>query len=279
MQELKSTLTTVAEKRGQSSTNPVLVVYNNAETNYSPVRFSVSDTEPYDLPSPINLFWYVTDSSSTLYDAVLRRTARTASGGLQNTWELVRDSSTVFAEQVWDVAKPEHLAAIDHADTVGNAHLLTTEDINAVNKAGGKMEGLLEPRTLNQGEQFDSKEVVPRSWIEAALAPIRSVNSAIIQAFSNTNTQIRSIRNRVQVLEDDALNSSSEGFVYRMAEASTSWNILHNMNNSELLIQVYEGAEMIWPASIAIVDANNVLIEFAVPVAGRADLLPIVEQT
>jgi len=279
MQELKDELSAIASSRGHTSTEPTSIVYNNANTAGRPVQFIVSDEEPYALPAPLNTIWYVTGTISGLSGFVMRRTSRASASGLQNTWESIADATSLFDAQIWDIPKPAYQGALDHANTVGNAHLASTEDLSAVNTSGDKMEGMLEPRTLPEGEEFDSKEVVPRSWIEAMLAPIRAANSGIMQSFGNTYNQIRNIRDRVQVLENVVPSSSSEGFVYRAVEASASWSISHNMDNSELLIQVYEGAEMVWPASITVADANTVLIEFAEPVAGRADLLPIVERT
>jgi hypothetical protein len=277
LQELKNALTSVANNKGHSSTNPVSIAYNNADTGYEPVRFVVSHVEPYDLEAPLNLLWYVTDPASPQYDFVLRRTARSASGGLQHTWESVTDVTTVLDQQIWDTPEPASQDALDHAVTVGNPHMSTATDVGAIAKSGDKLAGMLETRTLAVGEDFDPKEVVPRSWVDFALNEVRTITTSISQSFNNTNSQIDNLRTRVEVLEASILGF--KGFVYRVVTAASTWSIAHNMNKTDLLVQVYEGNEMVWPSRVDIVDANNVSVEFAVPVAGRAELLPIVERT
>lgn len=276
MQELKTALTTVANNKGHSSTNPVRIAYNNADTGYEPVRFVVSHAEPDDAEAPLNLLWYVTDPASPNYNFVLRRTSRSGSDGLQNTWSIVNDVANVMQEQVWDTPEPAYQDAMDHAITTGNAHGAKPSDFGAVDKSGDTLEGPLATRALQTGEEFTQAEVVPRFFVDSLVGPLQSITGAIVQSFNNFNAQMTNIRNRTQTLEDSVLGF--KGFVYRETTAAAIWNIPHNMGRSDLLVQVYEGNELVWPASVNIVDDNNVSVEFAVPVAGRAELLPIVER-
>lgn len=274
--ELKDKLESIALSKGLSSSKPIVITYNNADTNYEPVRIVVSHAEPYIADTPLNILWLVQDNANPDYGKMLKRQSRSSGGGYNHTWSEVTSLDNVFVAQVWDFPEPEHQELYDHATTIGNPHRTEAKDIPGVLSApGGILDQPLAPRALADGEEYDPTEIVPRSWIETALYQVRSVNEHIQQFFNNINSQIDNLRTRVEVLEQSLLGL--RGFIYRAATAASVWNINHNMDNTDVVVQVFENNEVVWPAKIAVVDNNNVQVDFAVPVAGHAQVLPVVE--
>lgn len=274
--ELKDKLSTIALSKGLSSERHIVITYNNADTSYEPVRIIVSHAEPYTEETPLNILWLVKDSANPDYDKLLKRQSRSSGGTYNHTWSEVTELSKVFVAQVWDYPEPEHQALYDHKTTIGNPHRTEAKDIpGVVSTSDGVLDSPLHTRSLAEGEQYAQSEVVPKSWIDSALDQVRSVNEHIQQFFANINSQIDNLRTRVEALELSLLGL--RGFIYQTAEAAQTWTITHNMNNSDIVVQVFEGGEVVWPASITVVDANNVSVEFAVPVAGQAQILPVVE--
>lgn len=274
LQELKDRLTAVALSRGLASDSPVTMAFDNQDTAYEPVRVIASYVEPYDTLTPLNILWLVSDPASVDYDKLMRRVSRSGSGSYMHAWSEVTLLDDVWVAQVWDLQEPDDQPLYDHANTVGNPHNLRPEDIDALGTGGGALTGPLTSRTLAVDEEYAPEEFVPRSWIETALDEVRSVTEHILQFFDNLNAQIDNLRTRVEALE--AWIFRSKGYTYTAETAAVTWDIVHNLNNSSVHVQVYEGDVMVWPADIQIVDVNTVRVLFAVPVAGTAEVIPVV---
>lgn len=280
LQEFKDTLLNIALGKGLSPSKPIIISYNNADTNYEHVRFVVAVTEPHDLILPLNTVWLVRTAGSN-FNKLMRRSSRIPRGIYKNTWNEVTVIENMFSSQIWDTPVSEHQELYDHLHTVGNPHLTPTSEgggtggTPGIGFDGGTLTGALFTRTLNSEEEYAAGEVVPRSWIDSALQRVFAVTEHIVQAFANINSQIDNLRTRVEILEASLLGV--RGFLYSATEASQVWNIQHNLNNIDVMVNVYEGSEVVLPATIAVMDANNVRIDFAVPVAGRAELVPVVQ--
>lgn len=290
MNEIKERLLEAAAGRGQSVTRPVMVALNNNKTNYNDIRFVVSHAEPHDVSTPLNVLWIVQDSNSPDYGKVLRRSSRSSSGGYTHSWSEVTSEQSLYVAQIWDMPEPAHQTLYDHVALIGNPHAMRLSDLEGVSKKGDKLSGKLLTRTLEQGEQYDMAEVTPRSFLETSLTPLRSITSSLQMFFSNLNNQLTSVRNRTtavegrataletrvtKIEEDGTGGGIASGFSYAQEEPAEVWQIGHNLDSTDVLIQVFEGTEVVWPAETVIVDENNVKIVFAIPVAGKAKILPI----
>lgn len=63
-------------------------------------------------------------------------------------------------------------------------------------------------------------------------------------------------------------------YTHIQAVAALQWNITHNLQEGTPVVQVYDSTgEMVIPVEIVPIDANNVRVDFNVPVAGRAIVL------
>jgi len=289
MINVKERVLSAAEARGHSASLPVIVALSNQNTNYNNVRFVVSQNEPHDVTSPLNVMWIVTDPNSADFGKVLRRSSRSNSGTYLHAWSEVLEESNFYVNQVWDLPEPEHQELYDHIALIGNPHSTTAEDMEVLPLSGGQLTGALKTRTLEAGEEYADDEAFPRSFLEFSLGPLRYLTSSLQMFFGNLNNQIRSVRNRTTVvegrldtvqtgmttLEETLLNSAAKGFAYVQETPTSEWNIAHNLNTYNIIVQVFEGNTIVWPADIIVQDENNVKVTFAIDVAGGAKVLPI----
>ena len=207
---------------------------------------------------------------------LMKRTSRSAFGDYQHTWVEVTTVSEAMAAQVWDIPAPDDQDHIDHGNTAGNPHNTSAEDVGALPASGGSMTGALGVRTLDAApDDYASTEAVPRSWIDTQLDAIRSITESIIQSHTNIFSQIDNLRTRVEILEASLLGV--RGFIYTQATAALSWIVTHNFNNVNVIVSTFEGDVVVWPKEVRVVDANSVQIDFSVPVAGRAEIIPVVQ--
>lgn len=273
LQELKDNLTSIALSKGMTSSKPVMLVLNNADTGFKAVQVVVSHAEPVGDSSPLGLLWYVKAYSSD-NEKLFVRTSRSANGSYKNTWYEVASLSSAYSEQTWDIPVPANQEVTDLVLTVGNPHRTQISDLpGAVSATDGVLDAPLKARTLEAEEDYGVQELVPNSWVNNLLNPMRATNVRIQQFFANINGQMANLRNRVVALEQKILGV--KGFIYRTDGPSASWTIAHGMSSSDVTVQVYEGAEVVWPANITVVDDNTVQIDFAEPVNGSAQILPV----
>lgn len=275
LQELLDRLDLTALGRGLSATNPITITIKDDSTNNLAVRFVVSHTEPTGLDIPLNVLWYVRAPASPDFNKLLRRSSRSPSQLYSSTWGTQSDLTAVLTtEQVWDIPEPDGQELYDHSYELGNAHDLEAADINALGDSGGTLTGPLNLRSVVEPDVYGESEAVPKSWINTLYDQIQGITENIIQSFDNINAQIDNLRTRVEILELSLLGL--KGYLFDTTSASAIWNIAHNMDNTRVVVQVYENNEVVWPATIEVVDANNVRITFAEPVEGYAQVLPIV---
>jgi hypothetical protein len=276
LQELKDSLLVVAQSRGLSNTDPVNLLYKNEDTAFEPIRFIVSYNEPYNDVAPLTVLWLVANPVSPNYLKLFRRTVRTPSSGYNHTWGELADLSTVWNTQIWDTPEPSDIETQEHSDTVGNPHNTTAKQVGALGQEGGDLYGPLTLRDLDVApDDYADDEAVPRSWLDGALNAVKSVNTSIQQAFTNIFAQIDNLRGRVEILELSLLGL--RGHIFNKPVAAAVWNVNHNMNNSNIMISVYENDQVVLPAMVEIIDGDNVKIAFAEPVSGKAEIVPIVE--
>lgn len=266
-------IVSVARQRGMDATSPVIVSIKNEQTNQRYVRFIVAYSEPHSELAPMNVLWIVADPAAQDFMTVYRRMSRLPENGssLQNTWV---KTSNYFTTQVWDIPPREDQEVYDHATLFGNVFNALPQELDAVSRQGEQLEGPLIPRQLDVGEQYSNEEVVPRSFIEQALMPLRQITNMLQQWFSNLNAQLTSVRNRVTVVEQRLQDTGGAGFTFTADEPMQEWSINHNLD-SAVSIQVFEDSELVWPSSIKVIDSNNVVVRFAEPIRGAAQILPV----
>lgn len=275
LQSFRARLTEIAESRGVSSNQHVIVSFNDAETGHNYVRVIVSYYEPTMVTSPLNIMWFVKDPSSTDFDKILRRVSRSnSSGSYAHEWIEVTDFSTVFDTQIWDLTKPDEQFAIDHSTVVGNPHNTRPIDIGAVDLSGDQMTGSLLLRSNQDIDTPEDDEAVSSSWVRKLVKPIETVAESAIQSYDSFFSQIDNLRDRVEYLE--SIIFGIRGYTYTQQSAAITWNINHNLANIHINVTVYEEDEMVIPASIKVTDVNNVEIGFAEPILGRAEITPLV---
>tara|TARA_B100000700_G_scaffold101966_1_gene115004 strand:+ start:55413 stop:56249 length:837 start_codon:yes stop_codon:yes gene_type:complete len=261
-----------AEARGQSYLKPVILTFKTSQTSYEPIQVVVSDDEPYDVTSPLNVLWRVSKASSPDFGKLMRRSSRSAGGIYQHSWYEETNLVRVFDEQYWDLPEPDNQDLYDHATLVGNAHGTLPGDIGALDKSGDTMEGPLRTRILEEGESYGNDEAVPGSWVRSLFNPIAQLAVSLNQRFNNFNSQLTNLRSRTTTLEQ---TSSSKGYAHAQTEPAEIWVIPHSLNSTDLQIQVTEGDEIVWPSRTEFVDADNLKLHFAIPVIGNARVLPI----
>jgi hypothetical protein len=282
LDELKQRLDLTALARGMDATNSVVVTLNSVDTANRAVRFVIGHTEPTGLDIPLNVLWYVRNTASPFYNQIVRRSSRSPTAPYSCTWVIQSDLGLILTTaQVWDQPIPTYQDLYDHATQAGDAHNASIQEVTpglspeSISESGGTLTGPLYARTPLSGTDYAAGEVVPRSWIDTALGLVYAVTENIIQAFDNINSQIDNLRTRVEILEQSLLGV--KGFLFTAATASTTWNILHNMNNTKVIVQVYENNEVVLPATIHVLSAQHVQVTFAVPVAGHAQVLPVIQ--
>jgi hypothetical protein len=282
LEELKTKLELTALARGMDATNSVVVTLNSNDTSNRAVRFVVGHDEPTGLDIPLNVLWYVRSPTSVFYGHIVRRSSRSPTSPYSSSWAIQSDLGLILTTaQVWDQPIPTYQDLYDHATQTGDAHNIGVQEIipglspESISESGGTLTGPLYARTPTAGSEYASGEVVPRSWVDAALTLVYEVTENIIQAFDNINSQIDNLRTRVEILEQSLLGV--RGFLFTAVTASATWNIIHNMNNSKVIVQVYENNEVVLPASIHVLSAQQVQVTFAVPVAGHAQVLPVIQ--
>lgn len=289
MIETRDRIVLAAESRGLAADHPVIVALNNVDTGYKDVRFVVSHTEPVGITSPLNVMWIVSDPVNADFNKVLRRSSRSNSGTYEHAWSEVLQEPDLYVSQVWDLPEPEHQVLYDHIALIGNPHRTRPVDMGALPTSGGKLTGQLETRTLEAGEQYAQTEVFPRSFLESSLGPLRSITNSLMMYFGNLNNQVGSIRNRtttvegrmttveesMAALETSAGDSAAKGYAHTQETAAQEWAITHNLGTMDVLVQVYENGEVVWPSSTSSTDENTVSVKFAIPITGSARIIPI----
>lgn len=258
-----------AVSKGLSSSKRITVVYviGGAE-----VMLVVSFNEPSSVEAPLNLVWVNGDPAHADFKVARKRASRVSSGGFTHTWEVITDYAALTA-QFWDTVQPEDQDHNNHNATIGNAHFTTAEETGAVPLSGGQMTGplLLKPGTALA--DFENNEAVPRWWVNLFTAPIQVLATQVKQAQAGMLTQINGVRNRVTTLEN---RLRSKGFVHTQTEAALEWPILHNLNSVNMNISVYDSDGNMVLTDIYHVDANSIMVKFAVATAGRANLQAVV---
>ncbi|SBV38295.1 hypothetical protein BN7874_126 [Phage NCTB] len=276
LQDFADRCVSIAEGRGLADNYPItLSVKENA--NSVETLVVVSYSEPYNLVLPLNVTWIDGDPDSEDYKGAFKRSSKASSGGFNHTWVELDAYAAIFDP-------PQYYAVEDTPVPLYTEEQLGNSLANAVDRTGDTLEGPLNARTLATGEEFDSKELVPKSFV------IDEKNDQT-QGFYNIVVTIYKRLGRVEALAAnnaarlDELELGGGGstnivaFTHVEEEPSDSWVIPHGFSTNNIMYQVYdENGEQVLPVSAAVIegsDNNTSLITFAGPVTGKAILVKI----
>lgn len=257
-----------AVAKGLSSSKRISVVYviGGAE-----IMLVVSFNEPSSVEAPLNLVWVNGDPSHADFKKARKRASRVANNGFQHTWSAVTEYSEL-SNQFWDTPIPDDNDHNLHDATIGNAHFMVPEDMGALPIAGGQMTGPLLLKPGSTLPDIANTEATPRWWVTLLVAPIQTLATQVRGAQAGMLTQVNSLRNRVTILEN---RLAPKGFIHTQTEPETEWVVEHRLNSVNMNISIYDSEGNMMLTDIFHFDENAVLVKFAVPTAGRANLQAI----
>jgi len=96
-----------------------------------------------------------------------------------------------------------------------------------------------------------------------------------VSAAAPANTNVLTWNDGASQWEPQAGGGGGGGYYCHIQAApSSTWNVNHALNQKYAIVQVYDGTDnMVIPATVVLVDANNLTITFGSPLAGRAVVL------
>ncbi len=75
-------------------------------------------------------------------------------------------------------------------------------------------------------------------------------------------------------LTGTSVPGGATGFVHEETTPITTWTVVHNMNSTQLICQIFDtSGELLLPDSLIINDVNMVTVNFAAPQDGKAHLM------
>ena len=91
---------------------------------------------------------------------------------------------------------------------------------------------------------------------------------------TNVQQALNALDTKINNVSGGGATSTVFGFSYIQATPSNSWTITHNGNTIRAQVSIYDNLlELIIPQSVQIIDANNIIVTFLSPLAGRATVL------
>ncbi len=281
LEQLISRLFSVAASKGQSSIRSVTIVIEAPDT-YKETQVIVSHIEPFNVTAPLNILWLVSDTESINYGKILQRQSRIVSTPYVHTWLQVTEYTRLFnPSHIWDIPIPSDQDHNDHNNNIDNPHRVTADQTGAIAKTGGTLTGSLFVRTDVPVNEFDNNEVVPKSWIATKLG-------GFSQGLSYVMAQLNALKVRTTNLESTTVTHGNRitaleayrdqlGHVHNHSvDPDVVWNIQHGLGSNYVVVQVYDSSlNMVIPASVVVVDTNNINISFSSPQTGFAMIQPL----
>jgi hypothetical protein len=281
LEQLIARLFDVAGSKGLSSTKAISLVLE-APTSYENTQVVVSFTEPYNVTAPLNIVWLVADSQNVDYGKILKRQSRIASASYSHTWNQLTTYASFFVPpQVWDIPEPGDQDHIDHSNNIDNPHRTTAQQIGALSSEGGDLTGPLTVRTDVPGNDFGANEVVAKSWIQSLVGALETRFGGFSQGLSYVINQLNILKTKVNVNHENRILAlegftDTNGYVHAQSVAEVTWEVAHNLDSSNVLVQVFDNNnKMVIPAEIEVLDSNNVSVVFAIPIIGIVKVQPV----
>ena len=277
LQDFADRCVSIAEGRGLAVNYPItLSVKENADSVETLVVVSYS--EPFNLVLPLNVTWIDGDPASEDYKGAFKRSSKASSGGFNHTWVELDNYADIFDP-------PQYYAVEDTPVPLYTEEQLGNSLANAVDKTGDTLEGALHSRTLATGEEFNSTELIPKSFVidekNDQTQGFYNIVVTIYKRLSRVETLAANNAARLDELELGGGNSGSGlvAFTHTVEEESDVWAVHHGFGTSNIMYQVYdENGEQVMPVSATILagsDNNTSVITFAGPVTGKAILVKI----
>lgn len=268
----------IAESKGLAADYPVILkIKEETQETY----IAVSYDEPHDGVQllPLDAIWIDGDPASPDYKSVYKRSSKTPSGGLQNTWVEITTYVDVFTPpQTW--APEDDPMQVFHEDSDLYQELLTK-----VSKDGDQLLGPLLARVLQQGEVWSNGELIPRSHLVSELN--QQTNSfynillQVIQRLSAVEALANDNKRRLDELDASGGGDGVVSYTHTQTEASDTWIVDHDFGTDTILYRIEDDSNIeLSPSNVFLVDDpqnvnNQSAIVFAEPVAGRAILVRI----
>lgn len=260
LQKLIEQVIGIADIRNLSATNPITVTQKNLNSNDNTILI-VAVNEPWQYPLPANVTWINYNTESVHYKRALKRTGYDPqpANGYTNSWELLETYDSVFnPPQYWEEGSSDLEDRFNHhIDTVNNPnpHEIAPGAIGALALSGGVMTGPIIVRTLPPATNYGQQELIPRQYVD--------------QLVSALEQQIADLENQ--------LGSGMRSFKHEQAVASNNWEIEHDLNAEDIIIQVFDtNGHLMLPDQAYADGPNNAIVSFYENLAGTALIIPIV---
>lgn len=263
--------------RGYSDSKPILLTTDGGVA-LERINIIVSKTEPVTVKAPLDLIWI--DPTTGV---PLRRVSRASSTTFAHTWTAATEEN-FWQPQIWDEPKPADQPYLELNRNVGNAHLLTAEDLQAVSVLGGTMTGPLNIRVDVDIDAYTANEALPKTLVKKLTDAASAVAASVYQQMASVRTQLTSLRQRVTATEQRITvlesNSGGGGGVpqsrHVQEEAALVWEIEHNLATPNIMASVLlPNGETVTPDKMEPVNDNTYRVTFAEARAGSALLIGI----
>lgn len=270
-------LIAAAIARGFTDSKPILLTTDGGVA-LERINIIVSKTEPVTVMAPLDLIWI--DPTTGV---PLRRVSRVSSANFAHTWTAATESN-FWTPQIWDEPRPTDQSYQELNRNVGNPHLLTAADLQALPTTGGAMTG---PLTIRPGADIDAyaaDEALPKSLVKKLTDAASGVAASVSQQLASIRSQLTALRGRVTATEGriTEIEGGSGGGAgvpqakHVQEEAELVWEIEHNLNTFHIMASVHlADGDLVIPAQMEPVNANTYRITFAEARAGSALLLGI----
>lgn len=270
-------LIAAAIARGFTDSKPILLTTDGGVA-LERINIIVSKTEPVTVMAPLDLIWI--DPTTGV---PLRRVSRVSSANFAHTWTAATESN-FWTPQIWDEPRPTDQSYQELNRNVGNTHLLTAADLQALPTTGGAMTG---PLTIRPGADIDAyaaDEALPKSLVKKLTDAASGVAASVSQQLASIRSQLTALRGRVTATEGriTEIEGGSGGGAgvpqakHVQEEAELVWEIEHNLNTFHIMASVHlVDGDLVIPAQMEPVNANTYRITFAEARAGSALLLGI----
>ena len=266
-----------ARARGLTDSKPILLTTDGGVA-LERINIIVSKTEPVAVKAPLDLIWI--DPSTGV---PLRRVSRASSNTFAHTWTAATEEN-FWQPQIWDEPKPDDQPYLELNRNVGNAHLLTAEDIQAISVVGGTMTGPLNIRQDVDIDAYSGQEALPKTLVKKLTDAAQGVAASVYQQMASVRSQLTALRGRVTVtemaIEELEKNPGSGGGIpqstHKQEDAQLEWIMEHNLNTVNIVAcVVLPDGQVVIPDKMEPVNANTYRVTFAEARAGTAMLIGV----
>jgi hypothetical protein len=276
----------VALGKGLSRENPITLKIAEPLKNTNTL-IVVSYDEPHDLILPINVTWIDADPSSSDHKVGFKRESKVPAEGFYNTWVEVQTYDQVFSPPQFYSSEDLPVPIYNEESQVG-AQLASKLD-----RSGDSMSGPLKSRTLEESENFDLSEMIPRSFLVSEMSRQTQGFYSLLTQF---NRRLQTVQNEnftqsasIQELKDALATGGGGGggtpggslikYIHTQNVEASSWTIEHNLSNPNIhyIITAFDGTPIGPERQFSVEGSgeNISTILFAEPTVGKVVLVSL----